>query len=84
MPYRSPGKRLAVNASPEPASNVGVSLLEDITVTFVVLLALIAPWVAAAIALALLLMGLSLIIMMWQGIQRARAIRDDRRAGEHR
>ena len=71
--------RLAVNTSPEPASNVVVSLLEDITVTLVVLLAVVAPWVAAAIALALLLMGVALIAVMWQGITRARAARRQRR-----
>ena len=71
--------RLAVNTSPEPASNVVVSLLEDVTVTLVVLLAVVAPWVAAAIALALLLMGVALIAVMWQGITRARAARRQRR-----
>jgi hypothetical protein len=73
------GVRLAVNTSPEPASNVVVSLLEDVMVTFVVLLAMAAPWVAAAIALALLLFGIVLILLMWQGIQRVRAARRERR-----
>src|SRR5215212_5384478 len=41
------GIRLAVNTSPEPASNVGTSLAEDGAVVGMVLLAWQAPWVAA-------------------------------------
>ncbi len=73
------GLRLGINTSPEPASNVIVSLLEDVTVSLVILLALVAPWVAAGIALTLLLMGLTLITLMWQGIKRARDARKQRR-----
>ena len=47
--------RLGVNASPEPASNIVVSVAEDVAVTGVVVIAVINPWVAAALALALLL-----------------------------
>ena len=46
--------RLAVNTSPEPASNVVVSVGEDIAVAGVVVVAVVNPWVAAGIALVLL------------------------------
>jgi hypothetical protein len=51
------GLRAAVNTSPEPASNVLVSTAEDVTVTGVTALAIAHPWWAAAVALALLLLG---------------------------
>ena len=47
--------RLAVNTSPEPASNVVVSVAEDIAVAGVVVIAVVNPWVAAGLALVLLL-----------------------------
>jgi hypothetical protein len=46
--------RIAVNTSPEPASNVAVSVAEDVAVAGVVVVAVINPWVAAAIAAILL------------------------------
>jgi hypothetical protein len=46
--------RLAVNTSPEPASNVVVSVAEDVAVAGVIVVAVVNPWVAAAIALVLL------------------------------
>lgn len=45
--------RLAVNASPEPASNVVVSVAEDAAIVGVVITAIFNPWIAAAIAAAL-------------------------------
>lgn len=74
------GTRLAVNTSPEPASNVVVSLLEDLTVTVVVLVAVVAPWVAAGMALTLLVIGTTIIVLMWSAIRRMRAGRRARRA----
>lgn len=64
------GLRLAVNTSPEPVSNVGVSLAEDVTVTGVVALAFAYPWLAASIALALLLTGLTVVVVLWRLIRR--------------
>jgi hypothetical protein len=69
------GLRLAVNTSPEPASNVGVSLLEDVTVTGVVALAFAYPWLAAGVALTLLLTGMSVVLVLWRLIRRRRAAR---------
>ncbi len=45
--------RLAVTASPEPASNVVVSVAEDAAIVGVVITAIFNPWIAAAIAAAL-------------------------------
>jgi hypothetical protein len=49
--------RLAVNTSPEPASNIAVSLAEDAAVAGVVVVALVNPWVAATIAAVLLVVA---------------------------
>jgi len=46
--------RLAVNTSPEPASNIVVGLGEDLAVAGVVLLLCAYPWAAAMVAAALL------------------------------
>jgi hypothetical protein len=51
------GGRLAINASPEPVSNVVASLGEDAAVVGVVLLAIQHPWLALAVAAVLLLVG---------------------------
>lgn len=74
------GFRLAVNTSPEPASNVVVSLLEDFTVTGVVVLAFAHPWLAAGVALTLLLAGMSVVIVLWRTVRRRRAARRVARA----
>lgn len=73
------GLRLAVNTSPEPASNILVSLSEDILVTAIVLLAIAVPWLAAALALVLLAAGCLLLLLAWKLVKRARATRRDRR-----
>ncbi|HEX2892584.1 MAG TPA: DUF4126 domain-containing protein [Marmoricola sp.] len=51
------GSRLAINASPEPVSNVIASLTEDAAVVAVVLLAIQHPWIALSVAVVLLLAG---------------------------
>jgi hypothetical protein len=66
------GLRLAVNTSPEPASNIGVSLLEDFSVAGIIALAVAAPWVAAGIAAALLAAGIALVVVLAGRIKRAR------------
>ena len=66
------GLRLAVNTSPEPASNIGVSLLEDFSVAGVISVAVAAPWVAAAIAAVLLAAGIALVVVLASRIRRAR------------
>ena len=66
------GLRLAINTSPEPASNIGVSLLEDFSVAGIIALAVAAPWVAAAIAAVLLAAGIILVVVLASRIRRAR------------
>lgn len=66
------GLRLAVNTSPEPASNIGVSLLEDFSVAGIISLAVAAPWVAAGIAAVLLVAGITLVVLLANRIRRAR------------
>ena len=51
------GGRLAINASPEPVTNIVASLGEDVAVVGVVLLAIQRPWIALTIAAVLLVVG---------------------------
>jgi hypothetical protein len=74
------GLRLAVNTSPEPASNIGVSLLEDFSVAGIISLAVAAPWVAAGIAAVLLAVGITLVVLLASRIRRAWHRRRARRA----
>ena len=67
------GIRLAVNASPEPVTNVVASLAEDGAVTGVILLAWQHPWIAAAIALVLLVAGASLAVFLVRRVRRGLA-----------
>ena len=62
--------RLAVNTSPEPASNVVVSVAEDVAVCGVVLVAVVNPWVAAAIALVLLTVAVVVAIIVARAARR--------------
>jgi hypothetical protein len=55
------GARLAVNASPEPFSNIAASLAEDVAVLAVVGFAIEHPRAAAAVAGVLLVAGLVLL-----------------------
>ena len=73
------GVRLAVNTSPEPASNIGVSLLEDFSVAGVIAVAVAAPWVAAGIAAVLLVSGCVLVALLATRIRRGLRRRRERR-----
>jgi hypothetical protein len=57
------GTRAAVNASPEPFSNIAVSTLEDVATAGGLWLVLAYPEVAKAIALALLALAIVLVVM---------------------
>jgi hypothetical protein len=61
--------RLAVNASPEPVSNIVLSLAEDSVVVAVLLLAIDHPWWALAIAVVLLVAAASLGVFLIRRIQ---------------
>ena len=66
------GLRVAVNTSPEPASNIAVSTAEDATVVGVVSLAALHPWAAASVAAALLVLGVVVIAFLFGRIRRFR------------
>jgi hypothetical protein len=67
------GLRLAVNTSPEPVTNIGTSLAEDGAVIGVTLIAWQFPWVAASIALTLLVLGLGTAYFLLSRIRRGLA-----------
>jgi hypothetical protein len=73
------GVKLGVNTSPEPFSNIVVSLLEDLTVAGIVVLGLLHPLAAAIIAAVLLVIGLVLVIFLARRIRRAWRNRRERR-----
>ncbi|KRA38337.1 MULTISPECIES: DUF4126 domain-containing protein [unclassified Nocardioides] len=64
------GTRMAVNTSPEPFTNIGISLGEDVTVLAVVWFAVQHPYVAASITLVLLLLGLVTLWLAWRVVRR--------------
>lgn len=83
------GARIAVNTSPEPASNIVVSLVEDLGVAGIIAFAVFHPVAAAVIAAVLLAAGIALVVLLWSRIRRflrrRRARREDKRlarAGE--
>jgi hypothetical protein len=62
--------RLAVNASPEPFSNVALSLAENTAVVGVLLLAVDHPWAALAVAAALLVVAVAFAAVLIRVIRR--------------
>ncbi|GAB7034065.1 DUF4126 domain-containing protein [Streptomyces sp. NPDC021749] len=74
------GTRIAVNTSPEPASNIVLSLLEDLGVAGIVVVAVFHPVIAASIAALLLLTGMVLVAVLWSRIRRYLRRRRARRA----
>jgi uncharacterized protein DUF4126 len=64
------GARLAINTSPEPVSNIGASLAEDLAVLGVVWFAIEHPRAAAAIAGVLLLAGLVMLHLLGRLVRR--------------
>lgn len=71
--------RLGINSSPEPFTNIIVSLLEDIAVAGVVALALEHPVPAATIALILLACGIALVLLVAGRVKRGIAAFRERR-----
>lgn len=63
------GTRLAVNSSPEPASNIAVSTLEDVVVLALVWFAIEHPLLAGGIAAAFLVVGL---VVLWFALRLVR------------
>ncbi len=64
------GGRLAINTSPEPASNVLASTIEDVAVLGVVWFAIEHPRAAAAVAAVLLIAGLAVTMLVASAIRR--------------
>ena len=64
------GLRLAINTSPEPASNIGASLAGDLSVAGLATLAVLNPIPAAVIAGVLLVTGIVLTIAVLSRVRR--------------
>ncbi len=64
------GSRLAVNSSPEPVTNIGLSVAEDVTVLGVVWFSIEHPVAAATIAAILLVMGLAVLYFVARLVRR--------------
>jgi UDP-N-acetylmuramyl pentapeptide phosphotransferase/UDP-N-acetylglucosamine-1-phosphate transferase len=73
------GTRMAVNSSPEPFSNVIVSLAEDLGVAGIVTFAIFHPVAAASIAAVLLVGGLVILVFLISRIRRFLRRRAQRR-----
>lgn len=74
------GTRMAVNTSPEPVTNVLLSLAEDTAVAALVVFALFHPVLAAVIAGTLLALGLATVVFLFSRIRRFWRHRRERRA----
>ncbi|HEU4463805.1 MAG TPA: DUF4126 domain-containing protein, partial [Gemmatimonadota bacterium] len=70
------GTRLAVNASPEPASNIAISLAEDGFVIGLVLLLLTHPLIGRGLAAIALLVVLAMLFVLLRFVRRRRARRE--------
>jgi len=62
--------RAAVTPSPEPVSNIALSIGEDALAVFLTWLSVWKPYVAAGIAAVLVLIALLLVRCIWQAIKR--------------
>lgn len=71
--------RAAINTSPEPASNIVVSLLEDGLVAGVIALAVWNPVVAVVAVAVLVVAGTALMVVLWKTAKRALATMRERR-----
>jgi hypothetical protein len=67
------GLRTVVNLSPDPVTTATASLTEDFLVGVVVVLIVTHPWVALALSLTLLAIGLTLLTLLWRRVTRARS-----------
>ena len=73
------GIRLGINASPEPFSNVIMSLVEDGLMAAVVALALKEPFIALAVVIVLLAIGIAIVLYLRKRIKLALERRRARR-----
>lgn len=63
--------RMVVNTSPEPVSNVGLSLFEDLSVAGLVALAVTSPVVSVVVVAVLVVAATALTIWLWKVMRRA-------------
>ncbi|MER6912960.1 DUF4126 domain-containing protein [Streptomyces sp. NPDC000594] len=77
------GTRMAVNTSPEPFSNIGVSTAEDLGVAGVLTFAMFHPLAAAVIAAVLLALGIVVVALLATRIRRYRRRRAQLREEKH-
>ncbi|MGW5778874.1 DUF4126 domain-containing protein [Streptomyces sp. NPDC003863] len=73
------GTRMAVNTTPEPFSNVALSLAEDLGVAALVTFAVFHPVAASVVAAVLLLSGLAILVFLARRIRRFWRRRSQRR-----
>jgi hypothetical protein len=74
------GLRLGVNTSPEPVSNIALSVSEDVAVASVVTLLIGHPWVAFGLAVVLLAVTLTVLVLIASRVRRGMRRLRDRRA----
>ena len=63
--------RVAVNASPEPVSNVAVSLFEDLSVAGLVVLAVTYPVITLVVVVVLVVAATTITVWLWRTARRA-------------
>jgi len=68
--FTKAGARAAANTSPEPFSNVALSVAEDVAVGGLLWLVLTYPWVAAAIVAVLVLLSIWLLPKVFRFVRR--------------
>ena len=73
--------RLGINTSPEPVSNIFVSLGEDIAVAGVTVLIVENPEIAAVIAAVFLALGITIVVLLAKWIRRGWRRFQERRRG---
>ncbi|MCC3780039.1 DUF4126 domain-containing protein, partial [Streptomyces sp. UNOB3_S3] len=73
------GTRMAVNTSPEPASNIVLSLAEDLGVAALIVFAIFHPLAAAIIAGTLLAAGIAVVVFLWKRVRAFLRRRRERR-----
>jgi hypothetical protein len=64
------GTRAAVNASPEPFSNIAVSAGEDVATTGLLVAAIASPWAAAVIAVLVLGAAVAMLLLLRHAFRR--------------
>ncbi|MFE7619135.1 DUF4126 domain-containing protein [Streptomyces sp. NPDC057496] len=73
------GTRMAVNTSPEPFSNIVMSIVEDLGVAGIITFAIFHPVAASLIAASLLLIGIVIVAFLFSRIRRFLRRRKQRR-----